>query len=165
MAPEKTTDMAAQVELGAYQQSGSDELSWWKQPNLRRLYLMLPFLFLGSTTLGYDGSLLNGLQSMGSWQDCKLFYFFLQPYYQVNSYPSLQSPCWLNARNLRCNAWIWRSGCPDVRTLHRRQPRTKKWNCNRLPVCYPRSITPSLPTCFEPSTYVPGWSVLHWVWW
>ncbi|KIM93674.1 hypothetical protein OIDMADRAFT_137244 [Oidiodendron maius Zn] len=52
----------------------SDELSWWKQPNLRRLYLMLPFLFLGSTTLGYDGSLLNGLQSMETWQD-----FFKHP--------------------------------------------------------------------------------------
>jgi hypothetical protein len=61
--------MAPQIELGAYQQA---DISWWKQPNLRRLYLMLPFLFLGSTTLGYDGSLLNGLQSMGSWQDCKL---------------------------------------------------------------------------------------------
>ena len=68
--------MAAQVELGGYQQAVGDEISWWKQPNLRRLYLMLPVLFLGSTTLGYDGSLLNGLQSMESWQDCKLLYFF-----------------------------------------------------------------------------------------
>lgn len=46
-------------------------LPWYKQPNLRQLYLMMPFLFLGSTTLGYDGSLLNGLQTMASWQDCK----------------------------------------------------------------------------------------------
>jgi hypothetical protein len=45
---------------------------WWKQPQLRKLYLMMPFLFLGSTTLGYDGSLLNGLQAMPTWQDCTL---------------------------------------------------------------------------------------------
>lgn len=47
------------------------ELPWWKQQNLRQLYLMMPFLFLGSTTLGYDGSLLNGLQTMQTWRDCK----------------------------------------------------------------------------------------------
>jgi hypothetical protein len=58
-----------ELELGDQQAMGS-ELSWWQQPLLRRLYFMMPFLFLGSTTLGYDGSLLNGLQTMDSWQDC-----------------------------------------------------------------------------------------------
>lgn len=48
------------------------EVPWWKQPLLRRLYFMMTFLFLGSTTLGYDGSVLNGLQTMTSWQDCEL---------------------------------------------------------------------------------------------
>lgn len=47
------------------------EVGWWQQPYLRRLYFMMPFLFLGSTTLGYDGSVLNGLQTMTTWQDCK----------------------------------------------------------------------------------------------
>ena len=46
------------------------EVPWWKQPLLRQLYFMMTFLFLGSTTLGYDGSVLNGLQTMTSWQDC-----------------------------------------------------------------------------------------------
>ena len=165
MSSEKAANMDAQIELGAYQQAGADETSWWKQPNLRRLYLMLPFLFLGSTTLGYDGSLLNGLQSMGSWQDCKLLYFFLFSFHQANSYHSLQSPRWLNFGNLRCHAWIWRTGCPDVRPLHRRQSRTKEWNGNRLPLRASRSTTPSLPTCFQPSTHVPSWSVLYWIWW
>ncbi|KAH7120354.1 general substrate transporter [Dactylonectria estremocensis] len=41
----------------------------WKQTELRKLYGMMVFLFLGSTTLGYDGSLLNGLQTMDSWQN------------------------------------------------------------------------------------------------
>ncbi|KAJ4373200.1 hypothetical protein N0V83_003493 [Neocucurbitaria cava] len=45
-----------------------DARPWYKQPELRKLYLMMPFLFMGSTTLGYDGSLLNGLQTMPSWQ-------------------------------------------------------------------------------------------------
>ena len=74
MDSEKPSNMVAEAELGGYQRGMSDELSWWKQPNLRRLYLMLPFLFLGSTTLGYDGSLLNGLQSMETWQDCEFPY-------------------------------------------------------------------------------------------
>ncbi|WKT43893.1 Sugar/inositol transporter [Fusarium oxysporum f. sp. vasinfectum] len=43
-------------------------LPFWKQTELRKLYLMMVFLFMGSTTLGYDSSLLNGLQTMGSWQ-------------------------------------------------------------------------------------------------
>ena len=46
-------------------------LPWYKQPKLRELYFMMVFLFLGSTTLGYDGSLLNGLQTMTTWQDCE----------------------------------------------------------------------------------------------
>ncbi len=44
---------------------------WYKQSELRKLYILMPFLFLGSTTLGYDGSVLNGLQTMDTWQSCK----------------------------------------------------------------------------------------------
>lgn len=50
---------------------GDDDIHWWKQKGLRQLYLLMPFLFLGSTTLGYDGSLLNGLQAMPTWKDCE----------------------------------------------------------------------------------------------
>jgi hypothetical protein len=50
--------------------AAEDERPWYKQPELRTLYLMMPFLFLGSTTLGYDGSLLNGLQTMPAWKEC-----------------------------------------------------------------------------------------------
>ncbi|RKK66568.1 hypothetical protein BFJ69_g15284 [Fusarium oxysporum] len=46
-----------------------NHVSWWRQPELRKLYLMMPCLFLGSTTLGYDGSLLNGLQTIPAWQE------------------------------------------------------------------------------------------------
>jgi hypothetical protein len=47
------------------------EVTWWKHPGLRKLYLMMPILFLGSTINGYDGSLLNGLQTMEPWQTCE----------------------------------------------------------------------------------------------
>lgn len=43
-------------------------VTWWKEPGLRHLYLMMPILFLGSTINGYDGSLLNGLQTMEQWR-------------------------------------------------------------------------------------------------
>ncbi|KAH8697787.1 general substrate transporter [Talaromyces proteolyticus] len=44
-------------------------VTWYKHPGLRKLYAMMPILFLGSTVNGYDGSLLNGLQTMTPWQD------------------------------------------------------------------------------------------------
>jgi hypothetical protein len=37
---------------------------WWKDPALRNLYLVMPVLMLAATINGYDGSLLNGLQTM-----------------------------------------------------------------------------------------------------
>ncbi|KAJ5109088.1 hypothetical protein N7456_005763 [Penicillium angulare] len=45
------------------------EVTWWRHPGLRSLYIMMPILFLGSSTNGYDGSLLNGLQTMTPWQE------------------------------------------------------------------------------------------------
>lgn len=45
-------------------------VTWWKDAGLLKLYIMIPILFLGSTTNGYDGSLLNGLQTLDPWQDC-----------------------------------------------------------------------------------------------
>lgn len=44
-------------------------VTWYKDAGLRRLYIMMPILFLGATTNGYDGSLLNGLQTMTPWQE------------------------------------------------------------------------------------------------
>ena len=46
-------------------------VTWWRHRGLRKLYIMMPVLFLGSTINGYDGSLLNGLQTMDPWQNCK----------------------------------------------------------------------------------------------
>jgi hypothetical protein len=46
------------------------DVTWYKDPALRKLYLLIPILFLGATINSYDGSLLNGLQTMDPWQDC-----------------------------------------------------------------------------------------------
>lgn len=46
-------------------------VTWYKDHGLRKLYLMMPLLLIGSTINGYDGSLLNGLQTMVPWQDCE----------------------------------------------------------------------------------------------
>lgn len=48
------------------------EVTWYKHAGLRKLYVMMPILMLCATVNGYDGSLLNGLQTMDTWQDCKL---------------------------------------------------------------------------------------------
>jgi len=50
-----------------------DGVPWFRKPNLRKLYL----LFIGSvlcieTTSGYDASVVNGLQAVPKWIECKL---------------------------------------------------------------------------------------------
>ena len=74
------TNMVESVELTGQHSFADDDVHWWKQPGLRRLYLLMPFLFLGSTTLGYDGSLLNGLQAMPTWQECMSTMYYHDPY-------------------------------------------------------------------------------------
>lgn len=66
-APENTNNYALEHVVGLEY----PRIRWWKHKGLRNLYVLMPFLFLGSTTNGYDGSLLNGLQTMEPWQSCK----------------------------------------------------------------------------------------------
>lgn len=50
-----------------------DTTPWYQKPNLRRLYFALVPAVLGvEMTSGYDGSILNGLQAVKPWLDCKL---------------------------------------------------------------------------------------------
>lgn len=44
-------------------------VTWYKDPGLRKTYLCLMFVVITSATNGYDGSIVNALQSMNSWQD------------------------------------------------------------------------------------------------
>jgi MFS family permease len=44
-------------------------IPWWKRPNLRKLYFYIVILILTNTANGFDGSMMNGLQSLSYWQD------------------------------------------------------------------------------------------------
>lgn len=46
-----------------------DGVSWLRKPHLLKLNLLLSVCMLASTNNGYDGSMLNGLQSMTTWQE------------------------------------------------------------------------------------------------
>ncbi|KAM0271626.1 hypothetical protein ACHAQH_009033 [Verticillium albo-atrum] len=43
-------------------------ITWYKHAGLRSLYLRMPILVLCATINGYDGSLLNGLQTVEYWR-------------------------------------------------------------------------------------------------
>ena len=44
-------------------------VKWWKNPSMRALYLYVLALIVTNTANGFDGSMLNGLQSLSYWQD------------------------------------------------------------------------------------------------
>ncbi|KAH4801924.1 hypothetical protein HBH61_188250 [Parastagonospora nodorum] len=69
METKHDVDIVHSEDIAVHSHNAEDPRPWYKQPELRKLYLMMPFLFLGSTTLGYDGSLLNGLQTMPAWKE------------------------------------------------------------------------------------------------
>jgi MFS family permease len=46
-----------------------ERVKWWKLPNLRKLYAYIVVLILTNTANGFDGSMMNGLQSLSYWQD------------------------------------------------------------------------------------------------
>lgn len=74
MALANEKDMTQHVEAGPEDLTSAPKANpapWYKQTELRKLYICLGFLFLASSTLGYDGSLLNGLQTMTAWQMCR----------------------------------------------------------------------------------------------
>ncbi|KAL2215456.1 putative transporter [Thermoascus aurantiacus ATCC 26904] len=44
-------------------------VTWYKNPGMRKTYICLMFVVLTSATNGYDGSMMNGLQTLAHWQD------------------------------------------------------------------------------------------------
>ena len=42
--------------------------SWWKDPGMRKGMIHIFILYAAVYSLGYDGSLLNGLQALPAWQ-------------------------------------------------------------------------------------------------
>ncbi|KAJ5812454.1 hexose transporter protein [Penicillium riverlandense] len=45
------------------------KVTWWKRKNLRNLYLLLLIPLVGSWAEGYDGSMMNALQTSTQWQN------------------------------------------------------------------------------------------------
>ncbi len=49
-----------------------DKVPWYKKPNLRFLYIILVPTALGvEWTSGFDSSMMNSLQAVESWENCK----------------------------------------------------------------------------------------------
>lgn len=45
-----------------------ERVSWWKRRNMRTLYIYIIVLILTNTANGFDGSMMNGLQTLSYWQ-------------------------------------------------------------------------------------------------
>lgn len=50
---------------------------WHKDPGLRKLYALLGTVILVSATNGFDGSMMNGLQTVDNWLNCLYPTFFI----------------------------------------------------------------------------------------
>lgn len=46
-----------------------EKVTWYREPNMRKLYFYAAVLCVASATTGYDGQMLNASQLMNSWQD------------------------------------------------------------------------------------------------
>lgn len=46
-------------------------ITWYKEPGMRGVYIALMFAVLTSATNGYDGSMMNGLQTLHYWNECE----------------------------------------------------------------------------------------------
>jgi hypothetical protein len=44
---------------------------WWRVPHLVKLNMLLFVPFLSSYVGGFDGSMLNGVQTLTHWKECK----------------------------------------------------------------------------------------------
>lgn len=67
-------------------------ITWWKEPGMRGLYICLMFAVLTSATNGYDGSMMNGLQTLPQWKDCE------SPFY--NTATKLTIPSFQHSRSI-----------------------------------------------------------------
>jgi MFS family permease len=44
-------------------------IAWWRNRNLRTLYIYITILILTNTANGFDGSMMNGLQTLSYWRE------------------------------------------------------------------------------------------------
>lgn len=68
----KSTTMKHEVKVDNVEQPAFHialPIAWYKDAGLLKLYAMITIPLLSATTNGYDGSLLNGLQTMEPWRN------------------------------------------------------------------------------------------------
>ncbi|KAL4878232.1 general substrate transporter [Aspergillus karnatakaensis] len=87
------------------------DYTWWKSPQLRRLNFCLLSLIFFSSSNGYDGSLVNGLQSLDSWMDFMnqpsgTWLGFINAIYAVGALVSIALAGWCSNRFGR-KACVW----------------------------------------------------------
>ncbi|KAK8217256.1 hypothetical protein M8818_001509 [Zalaria obscura] len=58
-----------EIEVAVAEAPKFREVTWYKDPGLRKLYMLCAVVWLASATTGYDGSMLNGLQILPIWQN------------------------------------------------------------------------------------------------
>lgn len=44
-------------------------VKWWQSSNMRKLYILIVIMITTNTANGFDGSMMNGLQSLTYWQE------------------------------------------------------------------------------------------------
>lgn len=77
---EDNADIAGDVELktidARLQQLSQECPPFYRNRNLLKLYLlMIPGCIVPAVTLGFDSSMMNGLQAVPSWDNCKNLLF------------------------------------------------------------------------------------------
>jgi MFS family permease len=83
---------------------------WWKRKNMRTLYIYIIVLIMTNTANGFDGSMMNGLQTLSYWED-----YFNHPHGSLlglfNASMSLGSLLGLFVVPYMIDTWGRRLGC------------------------------------------------------
>lgn len=146
-------------------------VTWYKDPALRRTYICLMFVILTSATNGYDGSMINGLQSLQYWQECENLFTTLWNPNQLTTL-RLRVPQGLPPRSSGLYHVHWFSRRFACGSLHRRRSGKKVGHHDRLsdhdPWCDPpdyldqpedvhcRSLLPWIRYCHCPRSFTPS---------
>ena len=106
-------------------------VTWYKDPALRKTYICLMFVVLTSATNGYDGSMINGLQSLHYWQECEYLLHETDDPNQLTS-PRFRIPHWLPSWSSGLYYVHWLSRRFACGPLHRRRSGKKMGHNDRL---------------------------------
>ncbi|KAJ5612981.1 hypothetical protein N7510_006175 [Penicillium lagena] len=60
--------LKSEVEVAQAESPELEQVKWWREPGLRRLYFWASILCVASATTGYDGMMLNTSQNLDAWQ-------------------------------------------------------------------------------------------------